>query len=272
MPGDEIAERRGIVADLLGEFGAAVGEHFLERLQPRRQHVLDGVAAGVDGSRKRLGVLAEGIAHLVAADDDGVGDARAGLLELGDDVAAAQAEIEDERLARGPERVVHFLGTDRNDFGEPRRGVDDRIGKFARARSHHLDDRSRFFGETVGDAIEIAHHHLRQVGGEFREFLADMVGLEIQARGQPVAGLGDGIRRRGAGALEPLQHVAAAFVDRIDHGIADARERVGDVLALLGEGAGDALRGFVDLAGDDLADRVDVVVEIGCAPLSASRT
>ena len=49
------------------------------------------------------------VGDLVAALDDGLGDARAGLLELGDDVAAAQAQVEHERIAGGLERGVHLL-------------------------------------------------------------------------------------------------------------------------------------------------------------------
>ena len=45
VAGDEVAERRGIARDLFAELGAAVVEHVLERLQPRRQHFAHRVAA-----------------------------------------------------------------------------------------------------------------------------------------------------------------------------------------------------------------------------------
>ena len=41
--------------------------------QARRQHVLDGVAAVVDGGDQRLGALAEIVGDLVAARDQRVG-------------------------------------------------------------------------------------------------------------------------------------------------------------------------------------------------------
>ena len=113
-----------VAGDLLGELGAAVREHLLERLQARRQHFADRVALGGDGGGEVLGVLAEGLGDLVAAGDDGLGDAGAGLLELGHDVAAAQAEIEDERVAGRLQRRVHLVAGGGDGFGQAARGVD----------------------------------------------------------------------------------------------------------------------------------------------------
>ena len=66
--------------------------------------------------------------------------------------------------------------------------------------------------------------------------------LKFRLDGQPVAGAGDGVRGLLAGALQPLEQVAAALAERADHGIAGAAERERDVLALLGERLGDLLR------------------------------
>ena len=65
-----------------------------------------------------------------------------------------------------------------------------------------------------------------------------------------------------AGALEPLEQVAAALAERVDHGVAGVAERARDVLALLGQRVGDPPRCLVDLLGDELADLGDVVAEI----------
>jgi len=69
------------------------------------------VEARCSASREVLG-------DLVAARDDGLGDAGAGLLELGHDVAAAQAEIENERVAGRLQGRVHFVAGGGDGFGE----------------------------------------------------------------------------------------------------------------------------------------------------------
>ena len=83
---------------------------------------------------------------------------------------------------------------------------------------------------------------VRQLG----ELFGDVVGLEVQARGQPVAGAGDGVGGLLAGALQPLEQVAAALAERADHGVAGAAERERDVLALFGQRLRDLLGAVVD--------------------------
>ena len=89
-----------------------------------------------------------------------------------------------------------------------------------------------------------------------------VLGLEVEAGGQPVAGRGDRGGGAVAGGLQPVEQGRAALAQRVDHGIAGVAERERDVLALFGERAGDALRHFVDLVGDQIADRGDVVREV----------
>ena len=141
VAGDQIAERGRIAGDALGELGAAVIEHVLERLQPRRQHLAHRVAAVADHVGEHFGALAELVGDPVAALDDGVGDARAGLLELGDHVAAAQAEVEHQRIAGVLERGVHFLDAAGDGVGEPVAGLDHQLGHLLRAIAHHVEDR-----------------------------------------------------------------------------------------------------------------------------------
>ena len=116
--------------------------------------------------------------------------------------------------------------------------------------------------EALRDLVEPRRHHLLQAGGEVGELVVHVLGLEIEAGGQPVAGGGDGGGGVIAGGLQPVEQGAAALAQRVDHGIAGVAERQRDVLALLGERAGDALRHLVDLVGDQIADRGDVVGEI----------
>ena len=123
VAGDQAAERGGVARDLLAERGAAMVEHVLEGLQARGQHVLDRVAAVGEHLRQAFGVFAEGVGHRVAAADQGVGDARAGLLQLGDHVAAAQAQIEHQRVAGRTQRGVHFLGAGGDGFGHLAAGL-----------------------------------------------------------------------------------------------------------------------------------------------------
>ena len=129
VAGDQVAERGGVARDLLGQLGAAVVEHVLEGLQARRQHVLDRVAAVVERGHQGFGAVAEGVGHRVAAADDGVGDARAGLLQLGDHVASAQAEVEHQRVAGRAQRRVDLVGAGGDGFGHARAGVGDGVGE-----------------------------------------------------------------------------------------------------------------------------------------------
>ena len=101
-----------------------------------------------------------------------------------------------------------------------------------------------------------------QVGGDFGELVADVVGLEVERRGQAVGGLGDGFGGVGTGRFEALQEVAAALAELLDHVVAGMAERAGDVLALFGQRHGDAARGVVDLFGNELADLRDIVAEV----------
>ena len=199
---------------------------------------------------------------LLPRSHDGVGDARAGLLELGHHVAAAQAEVEHQRIAGVLERGVDLLHAVADRVGEMVAGLDHEVGELLGAAGHHVEDADRLLREALGHAVEPHRHHVLEVGGDLGELVADVVGLEIERRGQPVAGGRDRLGGVGAGGFEPLEQVAAALAERLDHGVAGVPERARDVLALLGERMGDAPRRLVDLIGDQLADLRDVVAEI----------
>ncbi len=262
VAGDEVSKRGGVARDAFGEFGAAVVEHVLERLQARRQHFAHRVAAVAEHVGQRLGAFPERVRDPVGALDDGLGDARAGLFELGDDVAAAQAEIEHQRVAGGLEGRIHLVDPARDGLGQPVAGVDHHVGEFLRPVGHHVEDGARLLREAFGHAIEPHRHHVLQVGGDLGELVADVVGLEVQRRGQAVAGGADRLAGFGAGQFEAIEQVAAAVAERLDHGVAGIAERAGDVLALFGQRVGDPARGLVDLLGDQFADLRNVAAEI----------
>ena len=130
------------------------------------------------------------------------------------------------------------------------------------AVGHHVEDRRRLLREALGHAVEPHRHHVLQIGGDLGELVADVIGLEVERRGQPVAGRRDRLAGLLAGVLEAVEQVAAALAERLDHAVAGGAERAGDVLALLGQRMGDAPRGLVDLLGHQLADLGNVVAEI----------
>ena len=116
-------------------------------------------------------------------------------------------------------------------------------------------------GEAVRDLVEPRGQQVRQLGGELAELLADVIGLDVDARGQALGGAFERAGRLGAGVAELFEEVAAALADGVDHGIAGASERERDVLALLRERARDPLGRVGDAGGDQLADRADVLGE-----------
>ncbi len=295
MAGDEISERGGIVGDAFRQRCAALREHFLERYQPRAEHFLQRIAMGADGGGDGVGGVAEGIHHLVAARENGLGDGGAGLFHLGDDIAAAQAEIEQERIAGRLQGRIHVLAAQGDVLGGLRRDLQQPVGDFLSALAHQLGDGARTLREVVGDVGEPKLHHLHEVLRQAVEFLGDVLGLERHAGIQPLGGgvdgagggdaglldrgrgiLADGLDRlrgflRGLlqalcgflrGALQRLDDFAAALAELRQHLVADAIERRADVVALLRQFAGDAFGRGRNLLGDLVADAGDVLVEI----------
>ena len=93
-----------------------------------------------------------------------------------------------------------------------------------------------FCAKPSVDAVEPHRHHVLQVGGDLGELVADVVGLEIQRRGQPVAGAGD--RLRGCPSWSTSRRSSRSpprSPSCLDHGVAGVAERARDVLALLGQ-------------------------------------
>jgi len=137
-------------------------EHLLERGEPRRQHVLHGVAARGDSVDELLDAVAQRVGHGGTARSQCLGDALAGLFEFFGDIAAAQAQVEDERLAGSLERRIDLVGAHRDRLGQLARRIDDgvaqllgaagnEIGDLLGAADHQVDDRQRFLGEAFSD-------------------------------------------------------------------------------------------------------------------------
>ncbi len=262
MPGDEVAERRGIPRDPFAELGAGVIEHVLERGKACDQHFLDGVIAGGDDAGDVLGAFANLVGRRGAVRSQHFGDAVAGLLQLAGHVRAAQIEIDEKRFARRLERAVDLLDAHRNRLGDLPGSLDDGVGEFLRSAGNQVDHRKRFLGEGFGDPVEPGRHHVLKAGGDFGELLADVVGLEIEARAEPVAGRTDRPRRLLARGLQPVEQVAAAVAELLDHAVADLAKRKGDVFAAFRQRMRDALRRFIDLLSDQIADRGKILREI----------
>ena len=128
----------------------------------------------------------------------------AGFVDLADEIAAAQFEFEQQRVAGILQRVVDLLGAVGN-------AVDDGRGALL---------------ELAGDAVDALVQHLVDAVGEIDELVMHVTGLEIEAGGQPLAGVEHRARGLGAGFLEAVEQVAAALAEREDHvvaGIARAR-------------------------------------------------
>ncbi len=101
-----------------------------------------------------------------------------------------------------------------------------------------------------------------EVGGDLGELVADVIGLEVQRRREPIARARNCLRGIPAGRFQPLEQIAAALAQRLDHGLAGMLERARDVLALFGQAVGDSPRRLVDLLGNEFADLRNVVAQV----------
>ncbi|WP_410712084.1 hypothetical protein [Bradyrhizobium sp. BEA-2-5] len=237
---DQRAQRAGVAGELLDQLGALVPHQLVEGAHLQRQRVVRGLGLaddlgdqGVDGGVERL-------ARLVAARHDVVGEPVAGVVDLGREVVGAQLELEQQRVRRILQGIVHLLGT----LGD---AVDDRGGALL---------------EFAGDAVDALVQHLVDAVGEVDELVVDVAGLEVEAGGQPLAGVEHRARGLVAGFLETVEQVAAALAERQDHVVAGIAQRLGDVGPALFERAGDRLRNLVDAGGDRIRDQRDVVAQI----------
>ncbi|MGY3034801.1 hypothetical protein ACVIIV_003971 [Bradyrhizobium sp. USDA 4354] len=192
---------------------------------------------GVDGGVERL-------ARLVAAGHDLAGETVAGVVDLGGDIVGTQLELEQQRVRRVLQGIVHLLG----------------------ALGDAVDDRGGTLLELAGDAVDALVQHLVDTVGEIDELVVDVTGFEVEAGGQPLAGVEHGARGLVAGFLEAVEQVAAALAERQDHVVAGIAQRAGDVGAALFQRAGDGLGNLVDAGGDRVRDQRDVVAQVDLHP------
>ncbi len=244
--GEQVVHLIAARSEPVREFGRAAGEDAFECREAFGQHVAHAVAAHLDRLGQFGRVVGERVRVELGAAVQGFGDSLAGLLQLGDDVAAAQAEVEHDGVAGRPQSVVHLVDPTGDRLGDAARRVDERIGErirlgehgsgdLARARLHHLHERQRLLGQLVGDPGDPAREHLLHIVDDFDNRLVELIGLERHLFGECV---GDALRQLVDAFANHLAHgedvvrqVDMHAVDGVAHllGFADQR------LALLGD-------------------------------------
>ena len=157
----------------------------------------------IDLGDQRVDGHVERVAGLVAGGEDAGREPVAGVVDLVDEIAAAQLELEQQRVGGILQGVVDLLGAVGN-------AVDDGRGALL---------------EFAGDAVDALVQHLVDAIGEIDELVVDVAGLEVEAGGQPLGGVEHGARGLGAGFLEAVEQVAAALAEREDHVVAGMAER-----------------------------------------------
>ena len=182
----------------------------------------------------------ERLAGLVAGGEDLGRQAIAGVVDLADEIARAQLELEQQRVGGILQGVVHLFGA-----------VGDAV-----------DDGRRALLEFAGDAVDALVQHLMDTIGQIDELVMDVAGLEVKAGGQPLGGVQHGAGGLGAGFLKTVEQVATALAQREDHVVAGMTQGAGDVGASFFQRAGDALGHFVDARGDCVRNQRDVVAEV----------
>ncbi len=237
---DQGTQRAGIAGELLDQLGALVLHQLVERAHLQRQRIVRGLGLADDLGDEGVDRGVERLARLVAGRHDLAGEAIAGVVDLGGEVVGAQLELEQQRVRRILEAVVHLLG----------------------ALGDAVDDRGGTLLELAGDAVDALVQHLMDAVGEVDEFVVDVAGLEVEAGGQPFAGVEHGARGLRARFLEAVEQVAAALAERQDHVVAGMAQRAGDVGAALFERAGDGLGDFIDARGNRVRDQRDVMAEV----------
>ena len=199
-----------------------------------------GLGLADDLGDQRVHGHVERVAGLVAGGHDAGREAVAGVVDLADEIAAAQLEFEQQRVAGVLQGVVDLFG----------------------AVGNAVDDGRRTLLELAGDAVDALVQHLVDAIGQIDELVMDVAGLEVEAGGQPLGGVEHGARGLGAGFLEAVEQVAAALAERQDHVVAGMAQGGGDVGAAFFQRAGDAFRDFVDARGDRVRDQRDVVAQV----------
>ena len=161
---------RGVARNLFAEFDARMAEHFLVGGKPRRQQFLHGVAARDDDRRRavRRSRAPNSVIFELRETSESVMRVPACSSLVGH-FAAAQIQIEDERLARCLQRAVDLLGAGGNPIGDPARRVDDRdFGKrLLRAPNHLVGEFLRTADHLIGQLLRARQPSCRRWQGIF---------------------------------------------------------------------------------------------------------
>ncbi len=241
---DQRAERAAVAGKSLGKLAALALHQLVEGAHLQAERVVGVLGLADDLGHQRVYRHVQRVARLVAAGKYVGGEPVAGVVDLAHQVAAAQLELEQQRIAGILQGVVQLLGA----IGDR---VDDAVGALL---------------EVAGDAVDPLVQKFVDPVGQVDELVMDVPGLEVEARGEAFAGVEHRAGGFRAGLLEPVEQVAAALAERQDHVVAGIAEGAGDVGAALLQRAGDALGDLVDAGCDRVRDQGDVVPKVDLHP------
>ena len=240
VTGDQRTKRAAVAGETFGKFSALVLHQLVEGVDLLRQGVVRalGLIQNAGDQRVRGGI--ERVSRLVAAGQDVGRETLAGLVDLADEITAAQFELEEQGIAGILQGIMDLLGT----FGNA------------------LDDRGRALLEVADDAVDPLAQHVVDPIGKIGEFVVHVTGLEIEAVGQPFAGVEHRAGGFRAGFFKAVEQVAAALTEREDHVVAGIAQGAGDMSAALFKRRRDGLGDFVDTRGDSVRNQRDVVTKV----------
>src|SRR5262249_59168900 len=75
------------------------------------------------------------------------------------------------------------------------------VGQLLRTTAHQIENFRGLLPETPRHFFEPLGHRALNIGGDLGEFVADVIGLEVERRAQAVAGGGDRLRGVAAGVF-----------------------------------------------------------------------
>ena len=110
VAGDQRAERAAVAGEFFRELAALVLHQFVERAHLQGERVVRGLGLADDLRHQRVDGHVERLAGLVAGGEDLGREPVAGVVDLAHEVAAAQFELEQQRVAGILQRVVDLFG------------------------------------------------------------------------------------------------------------------------------------------------------------------
>ncbi len=191
---------------------------------------------GQQGAQAFAG-LGEALADSVGLALDQGDDGAAGILQALCDIRAALGDLACQRVAGGPQRLVHRLDALRQRVGNLRTGFADGPRHFARAGA-------QFLGQRSARALQRSRN---------------LAGPPIEQGRKLVAGAGQPLADLARRQLQALDQLVAATADLLDHALSGAAERQRDLVALLAERTGHPVAGLGHRLRDDAAGIVEIL-------------